>query len=112
MVSNDINWGEAQEALRVTHMEWAVQVLVALDEGPKTWTALRAQVRDSGLKSGRALHDKVYNRTLMAMAKGGLITREEKCGFPRTVTYRSTGKAAGVLLALRSYDDWSQKRKA
>ncbi|MCK2243702.1 MULTISPECIES: helix-turn-helix domain-containing protein [unclassified Crossiella] len=112
MAGDEINWGEAQEALRVTRMDWAVPVLVALAKGPQTWTGLRARVQQGGMKTGRALYDKAYNRTLDAMVKGGLITRQETGGFPRTVTYRATSKAAGVLVALRSYDDWSQNHKA
>ncbi|GAA2779294.1 hypothetical protein [Crossiella cryophila] len=113
MAGDEIDWGEAQEALRVTRMDWAVPVLVALAKGPQTWTSLRARVQQSGMKTGRPLlYDKAYNRTLDAMVKAGLIIRKEKGGFPRTVTYQSTSKAGGVLFALRSYSDWSHNHKA
>lgn len=81
--------------------KWSVLVILHLAEGTRRFTELRRQVR--------GVTPKVLTRTLRALERDGLVTRQVYAEVPPRVEYTLTGLGAGLIGPLDVIRVWAEE---
>ena len=79
---------------------WSMFVILALDDGPLRFTALKARVG--------VVTSKVLTETLRALEADGLIARQAYAESPPRVEYRLTPLGASLLVPLAGMRTWAE----
>lgn len=79
---------------------WTVFVVVALEDGPMRFTALKTRIE--------GITPKVLTETLRAMQVDGLLERRDLGGNPPHVEYALTDLGRSLLGPLGAVRDWAQ----
>ena len=80
---------------------WSMFVILALDDGPLRFTALKARVG--------VVTSKVLTETLRALETDGLIARQAYAESPPRVEYQLTPLGASLLVPLSGMRAWAEK---
>jgi DNA-binding HxlR family transcriptional regulator len=97
--------------------EWIPAILVALLDGPMTYSHLRATVEASRVAEGwnprhERLHQSTLTRSLRQLTGDGLLVRDEVPGsFPRSVRYSLTAAARELLEAIGPLRVWAEQHR-
>jgi DNA-binding HxlR family transcriptional regulator len=84
--------------------KWALLVLVALEEGPTRFGALRRRVE--------GVSQKMLTQTLRALERDGLVTRHLYDEMPLRVEYALTDRGRGLLPLAAQLKQWAEENFA
>lgn len=78
--------------------KWSILVICALSEAPHRFSDLQRAIPD--------ISKKMLTQTLRNLERDGLLSREEKGGFPRVVTYSMTALGFSLMEPLKAMAQW------
>ncbi|MEM6729050.1 MAG: helix-turn-helix domain-containing protein [Pseudomonadota bacterium] len=84
--------------------KWSILVVCALEHGPQRFSALQRAIPD--------VSKKMLTQTLRNLERDGILTREEKGGFPRLVTYRTTALGESLRAPMMAMAQWGLSHMA